>query len=116
MTKDQVAVALQEVGTLLEVRGENPFKVNAYANADRATELADSIVAALRKVPGVTRVEACGSLRRRRETVGDLDILAAAAEPGPVMDAFAALPRVTQVTNRGDTLCSVLVAVGDRRG
>jgi DNA polymerase (family 10) len=83
---------------------------------DRATELADLMIAGLRAVPGVTQIMPCGSLRRRRETIGDIDLLAAAADPGPVMDAFAALPRVRQVVNRGDTLCSVMVAVGDRHG
>src|SRR5262245_473990 len=60
---------------------------------DRATELADTMIARLREVPGVSQIMPCGSLRRRRETIGDVDLLAAAAEPGPVMDAFAALPR-----------------------
>src|SRR5438874_1567677 len=45
MTKDQVAVALQEVATLLEVRGENPFKVTAYLNAARAIEQLDEDLA-----------------------------------------------------------------------
>src|SRR5439155_61100 len=83
---------------------------------DQATELSEMIIGRLREAPGVTQLMPCGSLRRRRETIGDIDLLAAAADPGPVMDAFAALPRVTQVVNRGDTLCSVMVAVGDRHG
>src|SRR6266545_446640 len=46
----------------------------------RAVSYADSICAKLRKVPGVRTVEAAGSVRRRKETVGDLDILVAATE------------------------------------
>src|SRR5690554_552446 len=45
------------------------------------------ILERLREVPGVVAAEAGGSLRRMRATVGDLDLLAAAADSGPVMDA-----------------------------
>ena len=38
MDKDQVAEILTEIGTLLELKGENPFKTRAYANAARALE------------------------------------------------------------------------------
>lgn len=79
---------------------------------DEATVLASSIIAALRRVPGVKRIEACGSLRRRRDTVGDLDILVGAADAGPVMDAFAALPGIGGVISRGTTLTSVSIPVG----
>jgi DNA polymerase (family 10) len=82
---------------------------------DQASDLADSVLAALRKVRGVVRLEACGSLRRRRETVGDLDVLCTSTDPAAVMDAFTKLPAVTQVLNRGDTLTSVMLGVG-RRG
>jgi DNA polymerase (family 10) len=82
---------------------------------DQASDLAATILAALRKVPGVVRLEACGSLRRRRETIGDIDVLCTAADPTAVMDAFATLPAVTQLLNRGETLCSVMLGVG-RRG
>jgi DNA polymerase (family 10) len=87
-------------------------KAGGRIRIDTADQLAGPIVALLRKVPGVTRAEACGSLRRRKETVGDLDFLVAAAEPGPAMDAFAALPGVADVIARGDTLTSVLLPVG----
>ncbi|HEX4591216.1 MAG TPA: DNA polymerase/3'-5' exonuclease PolX, partial [Gemmataceae bacterium] len=82
---------------------------------DQATELAQSILAQLRKVPGVVRLEACGSLRRRRETVGDLDILCTSTDPAAAMKAFTTLPAVAQVLNQGETLSSVMLGVG-RRG
>jgi DNA polymerase (family 10) len=82
---------------------------------DQASELADSVLAQLRKVPGVIRLEACGSLRRRKETVGDLDVLCTTTDPTAVVEAFVSLPAVTQVLNRGDTLTSVMLGVG-RRG
>lgn len=87
-------------------------QVGGRIRIDVADQLAGPIVAALRRVPGVVRVEACGSLRRRKETIGDLDFLVAAPQPDPAMDAFAALPGVVQVIARGDTLTSVLLPVG----
>jgi DNA polymerase (family 10) len=82
---------------------------------DQASELADSILAVLRRVPGVGRLEACGSLRRRKDTVGDVDILCTSADPAAVMKAFVSLPAVTQVLGQGQTLSSVVLGVG-RRG
>jgi len=76
---------------------------------DTADRLVEPILEAIRAVKGVRRAEACGSIRRRKETIGDLDFLAAAADPGPVMDAFAALPSVGKVVARGDTLTSVML-------
>ena len=58
----------------------------------RAWPLAQQIISALRKVKGVTAAEPAGSLRRMRSTVGDLDILVAARESEPVMEAFTTLP------------------------
>lgn len=64
---------------------------------------ADAIVEALKKVTGVGQVTAAGSLRRRKETVGDLDVLATASNAVSAMDALAAHPLVAQVLVRGDT-------------
>lgn len=64
---------------------------------------ADEIIETLRTVPGVGHVSAAGSLRRRKETVGDLDILATASDPTAAMDALAGHRLVTQVLARGDT-------------
>ena len=78
----------------------------------RALPLAEAIVAALRGLPGVSRIEPAGSLRRMRETVKDVDILVTAADPGPVMDAFVGLPQVAEVLARGETKSSVRLAEG----
>lgn len=64
---------------------------------------ADAIVAMLRTLPGVGQVSAAGSLRRRKETVGDLDILATASNATVAMDALDAHPLVVMVLARGDT-------------
>lgn len=73
----------------------------------RALPAAEAQLALLRAVPGVERAEAVGSLRRRRETVGDLDFLAAARDAQAVMDAFTLQPSVARVLGRGDTKASV---------
>ena len=82
------------------------------AQIDVAANLADDIVAAISAVPGCERCTYAGSLRRMRETIGDVDILAAAADPKPLMAAFAALPVVTEVIARGDKKTSVRTTAG----
>jgi DNA polymerase (family 10) len=76
---------------------------------DQAEAVAAGLLDALRDAPGVQRIEACGSLRRRKETIKDIDILVSANDAGPVMDRFTALPGVLQVLGRGDTKASVTV-------
>lgn len=90
-------------------------QVGQRIRIDQATELAEGIISALRKIEGVKQLEACGSLRRRKDTIGDIDILCAASDPNAVMDAFGKLPAVTQLIVRGDTLTSVMLGVG-RKG
>ncbi|HEX2313072.1 MAG TPA: DNA polymerase/3'-5' exonuclease PolX [Thermomonospora sp.] len=79
---------------------------------DTAMEVATEITAALSQVTGCHRCVHAGSLRRMKETIGDLDILAAATDPGPVMAAFAGLPQVAEVIARGDKKTSVRTAKG----
>jgi DNA polymerase (family 10) len=72
-----------------------------------ANEIAQPIVAGLRALPGVTRAEAAGSLRRGMETVGDLDFIVAATNVGPVVEWFTTMPGVVEVTAKGETKASV---------
>ena len=78
----------------------------------RAIAWADALVARLAKVPGVARAEAAGSLRRRQETVGDLDLLVAAADGGPAMRAFVSGAGVAEVLAQGPTRASVRLESG----
>jgi len=73
----------------------------------RAWPLAQELLEFLRGLPGVEAAEAGGSFRRRRETVGDLDLLAAAPDAGPVMEAFTTHPQVLRVKGSGETKSSV---------
>jgi DNA polymerase (family 10) len=69
--------------------------------------LAEEIVAALSVVPGCLDCTYAGSLRRMRDTIGDIDILAAAVDSAPLMDAFGRLPVVGEVIARGPTKTSI---------
>jgi DNA polymerase (family 10) len=77
-----------------------------------ALEVATEIVAALSAVTGCTRCTYAGSLRRMRETIGDVDILAAAERPGPLMDAFVHLPQVGEVIAHGEAKTSIRTTSG----
>jgi DNA polymerase (family 10) len=74
--------------------------------------LVEALAATLGRVAGVERVEIAGSIRRRRETVGDADLLAVARRPPAVLDAFVTLPQVARVLGKGDTKASVKIGDG----
>jgi len=80
----------------------------------RAFPLAQEIIEALKKVPGVKAVDSAGSLRRMRSTVGDIDILVSTADSGPVMQAFTSLPGVKRVLGKGPTKASIEFGDGIR--
>lgn len=87
----------------------------AYSRRHRwadAAVVAEPILAGLRALPQVREAESCGSLRRRMETVGDLDFLVATTEPRPVVDWFLGRPEVREVTANGETKASVRLSTG----
>ena len=75
---------------------------------DTAHVLAEHV----RRVKDVQQVELAGSFRRRRETVGDLDLVVSGGDGEQVMDTFASHPYVMDVIARGPTKCSVRIASG----
>lgn len=79
---------------------------------DTALALADDIVARLSAATGCERCAYAGSLRRRRGTVGDLDVLAAASDSAPLMAAFTGLPLVAEVIGTGETKTSIRTTNG----
>ena len=68
-----------------------------------ALRLVTPILEAVRAHPQVIRAEYCGSLRRRAETIGDLDVLFSSDQPTAVIDAFVKLPQVATVLAHGPT-------------
>jgi DNA polymerase (family 10) len=77
-----------------------------------AAALVKPLVEAVKSCDGVKRSAICGSLRRRAETIGDLDILFSADDPAPILQAFVARPEVAQVLGVGPTKASVRLADG----
>ena len=73
----------------------------ARMRLDEAEDHLGAVMTALATVPGVGSIEPAGSFRRRRESIGDLDLLAETSEPEPLMAAFASLGMVEQVVSRG---------------
>jgi DNA polymerase (family 10) len=78
-----------------------------------ALPVAEAVASALReRLPAITHALPVGSIRRWRDTVGDIDIMVVAPDGQAVMDTLARLPMVTQVLAQGPKKGSVLVAQG----
>ncbi|MBI3481279.1 MAG: DNA polymerase/3'-5' exonuclease PolX [Nitrosomonadales bacterium] len=92
--------------------------VQAHASQSRrfklatAAQYAEALQAFLQAIPGVQQVVVAGSFRRRRETVGDLDILVTAAPDSAVMQRFTAYDEVAEVYSAGKTRASILLKCG----
>ena len=119
---DELADAIAE-GRLRDLKGFGPKSEEKIARGidfvrglderapiNVAADLAERIVAVISAVDGCERCEHAGSLRRFRETVGDVDILAAASDSAPLMAAFIAMPEVQSVIASGDTKTSVRIS------
>ena len=79
---------------------------------DQAQELSDRLVARLADTPGVRRIVQAGSLRRRRETIGDLDLLVETDLPEVVVDRFVHLDGVDHVLGAGRAKASIRLSDG----
>ena len=83
---------------------------------DQAMAVAEPLVAAVRAMKGVEHAELAGSLRRRRETVKDIDIVATVADTQKatsILEAFTKLKGVERVVGQGDTKASVVARLGE---
>ncbi|HKI01684.1 MAG TPA: DNA polymerase/3'-5' exonuclease PolX [Thermoanaerobaculia bacterium] len=72
----------------------------------------EPLLAYLRETPEVERLEVAGSYRRRQETVGDIDLLAIASQPIPVMERFRGYPQVDKILMAGDTRSTIVLGSG----
>ncbi|MCI0622550.1 MAG: DNA polymerase/3'-5' exonuclease PolX [Acidobacteria bacterium] len=77
-----------------------------------ADQLVRPLVAYLRQAPGIEQMEVAGSYRRRKETVGDVDILVASEKPRPVMARFRTYPDVKRVEMAGPTRGTIVLRSG----
>src|SRR5918992_165675 len=77
-----------------------------------ALDVAEELLEELRSVSEVARCAYAGSLRRMVETIGDVDLLVASADPVPVMDAFAGSTYAERVLAKGETKTSILTTKG----
>jgi DNA polymerase (family 10) len=73
----------------------------------QAEEILTAVVTTLAAASGVQSIEPAGSFRRRRETIGDLDLLAETSKPGPLIEAFTSMGIVDQVVNGGSARAAV---------
>ncbi len=78
----------------------------------RMLPAAEELVAALREKAPIERIEVAGSIRRRRDTIKDIDIVATSPDPAAVMEAFLGLTQVHDVIMRGPTRASVNIREG----
>lgn len=77
-----------------------------------AVEISDEILNYLKTCPQIGQVTAAGSLRRMKETVGDIDILATGTEGEAIIDFFTKYPRANRILASGKTKGSIVVRIG----
>ncbi|MGA3067118.1 MAG: DNA polymerase/3'-5' exonuclease PolX [Tepidisphaeraceae bacterium] len=93
----------------LALRAEAGKRIGIVA----AMAIAENLVARMRNLPGVAQVEAAGSLRRRKETVGDLDLVCAVkseSDAQKVSDSFVKFPEVARVLGHGIAKASIVTS------
>src|SRR5271169_2236103 len=77
-----------------------------------ALRAAEPLLEDLREHPEVIRCSAAGSLRRSKEVIGDIDLLASSKKPAAVIEFFVSQPGIVKVTAKGDTKASVILEAG----
>lgn len=87
-------------------RGEKKILIS------EAEEIANELVAYLSELEKIERLQVAGSYRRRKDRVGDLDILVIASDPGSVMDRFVEYDTVREVLSKGETRSSIILVGG----
>jgi DNA polymerase (family 10) len=115
LCKEEKLRTLPRMGSRLEekvLRGIQQYRASAGRFLlPHAQTLAGEISAYLRETPGVEKVTAAGSLRRGRETVGDIDLLVSGPNALDALDRFVRFPRVHDVLGQGANKASALVGL-----
>ncbi len=91
-------------GVILAKKEGRRFKW-AYAES-----FANELVRFLKKAKGLNKIEVAGSFRRKKETVGDLDILVTAARPEKIIEHFVTFPDIKTVISKGQTRSTVILS------
>ena len=123
-TVDQLEAAIRDgrvakLNRLGEKTAANIMRaIEAFRRKDRriplgeALPVVEEILSALKTLPGVLNLTPAGSLRRFKETVGDIDLMGAADDPQSVITAFVVLSQVREVLAKGPTKASVILPGG----
>jgi len=77
-----------------------------------ASEIADKIVHYMKRCPQAVQVETLGSMRRKKETIGDIDVAVATKDPKKVIDYFVNYPYKDRILEKGDATASILISGG----
>ena len=127
ITNAQGIIAAAEEGTIAELSGFGEKTQSQLARDARtflergarermllgeADDVVDPLLEYLRSRRSVRRAVAAGSYRRRRETIGDVDILVESDDPDDAMDALSNYDRVESVVSKGSTRSTVILASG----
>ena len=128
-TKDEMVEALNN-GTVSSLKGFGQKKIDNIKRALKlfekeggrmllwdALEIGNYYLKELKGLRGVNKIELAGSLRRRKDTIGDIDILIAAKEKrwAKIIDHFTRMKGIKQVLVKGPTKASVLIENGNRQ-
>ena len=105
---------IQKIEGLGPIVEENILKSIEFAKASgkrfllgTALDIAEEIKNKLKKLKDVNKIEVAGSLRRKKETIGDIDIIITSKNPGKVMDFFTKMDDIEDVLAKGPTKASV---------
>lgn len=106
---------ISKIPSLGEKTEENLLKSIAFAKLSGkrkilgyALPVADEIVSNLKKLKEVAQIQVCGSIARKKETVGDIDILVTTNSPAKVVDYFSKMKDVKRVLAKGATKSSII--------
>jgi DNA polymerase (family X) len=128
-TKEEVEGALQD-GTIKKIKGFGDKKVEGLLRSlklhktieDRmllwdALQKGDELVAKLKALNGVKKIELAGSLRRRKETIGDFDLLISAnrVDRKKIMEYFTSSKMASSVMSKGETKASIILKDYERQ-
>jgi len=114
-----------KAGKIAELKGfgakseKNILQAIAFAKADKGRFLLGAIlptvreiISGLAKIAEVGQISVAGSVRRMKETIGDVDILATSSQPDKVMEYFVSLPGIVKIWAKGPTKSSVRFKAG----